>query len=76
MQVLIDPAVGGVKNVLGGVGRTPSITRVVMTSSLASCLGDNWEHGADKSVSHESWDHGAKEEHLSYYYSKGAWKDW
>jgi nucleoside-diphosphate-sugar epimerase len=34
-EVLIEPAVKGVENVLGAVERTPSVQVVVMTSSVA-----------------------------------------
>ena len=37
---LVAPALQGTRNVLAGVGRTPSVTRVVLTSSIAAMYGD------------------------------------
>ncbi len=38
---LVDPAVKGTRNVLETANRTPSVTRVVVTSSCAAIYGDN-----------------------------------
>jgi dihydroflavonol-4-reductase len=38
---LIEPAVSGTRNVLEEVNRTPTVTRVVLTSSCAAIYGDN-----------------------------------
>jgi nucleoside-diphosphate-sugar epimerase len=35
---LIEPAVGGTRNVLESVNRTPSVARVVFTSSITACF--------------------------------------
>ena len=48
---LIDPAVRGTKNVLDSANQTPSVQRVVLTSSIAAIYGDNidmQEMGIDK----------------------------
>ena len=37
---LIEPALEGTRNVLAGVERTPSVTRVVLTSSIVAMYGD------------------------------------
>ena len=37
---LVAPALQGTRNVLAGVGRTPSVTRVVLTSSIAAMYGE------------------------------------
>ena len=38
---LIDPAVKGTKNILNTVNKTPSVKRVILTSSVAAVYGDN-----------------------------------
>ncbi|GAX26341.1 hypothetical protein FisN_16Lh182 [Fistulifera solaris] len=40
---LIDPAVQGTENVLQQATQTPSVRRVVLTSSAAAMCADNWE---------------------------------
>lgn len=40
-KLLIDPAVNGTKNVLNSVNKASSVTRVVLTSSVAAMYGDN-----------------------------------
>ena len=48
---LIEPAVKGTKNVLEAANQTPSVKRIVLTSSVAAIYGDNidmQELGVDK----------------------------
>lgn len=37
---MLEPALQGTRNVLGSVNRTPSVTRVVMTSTVGAIFGD------------------------------------
>jgi nucleoside-diphosphate-sugar epimerase len=68
---LIDPAVNGTKNVLGAVDRTPSVKRVVLTSSVAAIYGDATDlrkrHAA---FSEEDWNTTSTETYQPYPYSK------
>ncbi len=50
-EELLNPALKGTKNILDSVNRTKSITKVVLTSSVAAIYGDNvdmLEQGLDK----------------------------
>ncbi|QMV14546.1 NAD-dependent epimerase/dehydratase family protein [Vibrio spartinae] len=69
---LIAPAVQGTRNVLSQATLTPSVQRVVLTSSCAAIYGDNadllnLEHGM---VTEEIWNHSSSLEHNPYSYSK------
>ncbi|MFO8042175.1 MAG: NAD-dependent epimerase/dehydratase family protein [Alkalispirochaeta sp.] len=54
-EELVRPAVDGTRNVLTAAGATPSVRRVVLTSSVAAMMGDardaadNPERGVDES---------------------------
>lgn len=69
---LIDPAVNGTRNVLEAANRTPTVTRVVLTSSCAAIYGDNADVSKapggrlDESV----WNTSSSLEHNAYSYSK------
>jgi len=78
---LIEPALQGTRNVLASVNRTPSVKRVVLTSSVAAVFGD----GADildypgQIASEENWNTSSKPDYQAYSYSKTvaeseAWK--
>lgn len=69
---LVDPALEGTRNVLGQADRTPTVQRVVLTSSCAAIYGDNADIAAapggvlDESV----WNTTSSLEHQPYSYSK------
>ena len=69
---LIDPAVKGTANVLEQANKTPSVERVVLTSSCAAIYGDNTDCAAapggrlDESV----WNTSSSIDHNAYSYSK------
>jgi nucleoside-diphosphate-sugar epimerase len=78
---LIEPAQLGTRNVLETAKRTPTVQRVVVTSSCAAIYGDN----ADLSLTakgiftEEDWNQTSSLEHQAYSYSKTlaekeAWK--
>jgi nucleoside-diphosphate-sugar epimerase len=78
---LLKPALEGTRNVLGTVERTPSIRRVVLTSSVASIYGDAAELArAPGGVFTEAqWNETSTLAHNPYPYSKvcaerEAWK--
>ena len=51
----MGPAVRGVENVLAAVNRTPTVKRVVMTSSLAAIYCDLDERGLDHTFTEADW---------------------
>ncbi|KAG2489308.1 hypothetical protein HYH03_012140 [Edaphochlamys debaryana] len=67
---LVGPAVRGVENVLGSCSRTPSVNRVVLTSSIAATCSSAGEHGAGKKVDEGCWNSTASPAFLPYHYSK------
>lgn len=69
---LIEPAVGGTANVLNEVNRTPSVTRVVLTSSCAAIYGDNIDlESTPRGVFDEDvWNTSSTATHQPYSYSK------
>lgn len=78
---LIDPAVHGTTTVLESANRTPSVTRVVVTSSCAAIYGDNVDiaKAPDGRIDESVWNTSSNLEHGAYSYSKtlaeqAAWK--
>lgn len=69
---LIEPAVNGTRNVLEEVNRTPSVTRVVLTSSCAAIYGDNIDLEATPNgvFTEEVWNTSSTPAHQPYSYSK------
>lgn len=69
---LVDPAVKGTENVLSSVNRTESVTRVVLTSSVAAIIGDAVEclnyPGGKATEAH--WNLTSNLKHQPYSYSK------
>lgn len=78
---LVEPAVAGTKNVLHTADRTASIERVVLTSSVASIMGDPVDKPGKETpcFSEEDWNESSSLHHQPYSYSKvsaerEAWK--
>lgn len=78
---LVDPALLGTKNVLESVNQTPTVTRVVLTSSIVAIYGDNKdiESAPNKTLTEEQWNTTSTVDHNPYPYSKTvaereAWK--
>lgn len=71
-QELIEPAVKGTRNVLTTVSQTPSVKRVVLTSSCAAIYSDNADlDDTPNGVFTEScWNHKSSLTHQPYAYSK------
>ncbi len=69
---LIEPAVEGTRNVLDEVNRTPSVDRVVLTSSCAAIYGDNIDLDTtpDGVFTEEIWNTSSSPTHQPYSYSK------
>ncbi len=68
-EALVRPAVEGTRAVLEAVNRTPSIKRVVLTSSIAAVLGDNAD-AQGQVLTEDSWNVSSSVEHNPYQYSK------
>ena len=78
---LVEPAQLGTRNVLEEVNRTPSVTRVVLTSSCAAIYGDNADLKKTPNgiFTEEIWNTSSSLTHQPYSYSKTvaeqeAWK--
>lgn len=71
---IIEPAVLGTENVLNSVNNTPSVKRVVLTSSIASIYGDaiEIECTSDKIFNEDNWNNTSNHKHQPYSYSKVA----
>lgn len=69
---LIDPAVNGTKNVLNSASATPSVKRVVVTSSCAAIYGDaiDTQNAPGGKITEEIWNTTSSLEHGPYSYSK------
>lgn len=72
VKELIEPAQLGTRNVLEEASRTPSVARVVLTSSCAAIYGDNADLAATpRGVFDEDvWNTSSSVEHQPYSYSK------
>jgi len=69
---LVDPALLGTRNVLESANRTPSVKRVVLTSSCAAIYGDNADQAAAPNgvFTEEVWNTSSSLDHVPYSYSK------
>lgn len=69
---LVTPALQGTRNVLTGAGRTPSVTRVVLTSSVAAMYGDaaDIEGYPGRILTDTCWNTTSSLSHEPYAYSK------
>ena len=69
---LVDPAVNGTKNVLSAVNKTDSVTRVVLTSSIAAIYGDNRDltKKGEGILTETMWNTSSSLQHNAYSFSK------
>lgn len=69
---LITPALQGTRNVLQSANQTPSVERVVLTSSVAAIVGDNSEiyQTEGERFTEAHWNQGSSPSHQPYSYSK------
>lgn len=69
---LVDPAVSGTRNVLDSVDETPTVTRVVLTSSIASVFTDasETEQAPGGMADESTWNTTASLDNEPYNYSK------
>lgn len=73
-EALVRPAVEGTTNVLESVNRSPSVRRVVLTSSVAAVVGDNIELASVPGgiLDEAHWNSTSSPSHNPYQYSKVA----
>jgi len=73
-EALVRPAVEGTRNVLEAANRTPSVRRVVLTSSVSAIYGDNIDaRGLPGNLLDEThWNTSSTVDHNPYQYSKVA----
>jgi dihydroflavonol-4-reductase len=69
-ELLIKPAVQGTENVLSAVNATPSVERVVVTSSTAAVFTDATERGKGHVFTEQDWNISATPSRFPYFYSK------
>jgi len=72
VRQLIEPAIRGTRHVLEAVNRTPTVRRVVLTSSVSAIYGDTADLGrieADR-FDESHWNETSSERHLPYSYAK------
>jgi len=69
---LVDPALTGTRNVLEQASATPSVRRVILTSSCGAILGDNADlkNSATGAFSEQDWNTTSSLTHQPYAYSK------
>lgn len=67
---LVRPALEGTKNVLDSVEATPSVKRVVLTSSVVAIYGDAIEMRGKDSFTEADWNTSSSLKHQPYSYSK------
>jgi len=72
LKELIEPAKLGTRNVLEQANQTPSVKRVVVTSSCAAIYGDNVDlrQTANGVFTEDDWNTTSSERHQPYYLSK------
>ena len=67
---LVRPALEGTRNVLASVNATPSVKRVVLTSSVVAIHGDNIEMKGRGPFTEADWNTTSSVDHQPYPYSK------
>lgn len=67
---LVRPALEGTRNVLGSVNATPSVKRVVLTSSVVAICGDNIDMKGRGPFTDADWNTTSSLDHQPYPYSK------
>lgn len=69
---LVEPALMGTRNVLNTANKTASVSKVVLTSSIAAVIGDNIEMNEVENgvLTEKNWNKTSTAKHQAYYYSK------
>lgn len=69
-EQLVRPALEGTRNVLSAVDQTPSVARVVLTSSVVAIYGDNADMKGKACFTEADWNTTSTPSHQPYPYSK------
>ncbi|HWU32672.1 MAG TPA: NAD-dependent epimerase/dehydratase family protein [Marmoricola sp.] len=69
-EQLVRPALEGTRNVLSSVIATPSVKRVVLTSSVVAIHGDNIDMAGKDTFTEADWNTTSTADHQPYPYSK------
>lgn len=69
-EQLVRPALEGTRNVLNSVNATPSVKRVVLTSSVVAIHGDNIDMRGKDCFTEADWNTTSTADHQPYPYSK------
>lgn len=67
---MIQPAIFGTENVLNAVNTSPSVKRVILTSSTVSVWGDPHERGKGHVFTEADWNITAHPQKFPYFYAK------
>ncbi|WP_370290011.1 NAD-dependent epimerase/dehydratase family protein [Nocardioides sp.] len=67
---LVRPALEGTRTVLASVEATPSVKRVVLTSSVVAIYGDNVDLAGRERFTEDDWNTTSSVDHQPYPYSK------
>lgn len=71
VKTLVTPAVEGTKNVLNSVNTTPTIKRVILTSSVVAMYGDSIDlKDHNFTISEDKWNTSSSADYNSYPFSK------
>eukprot|EP00878_Enallax_costatus_P014080 GHUV01014725.1.p1 GENE.GHUV01014725.1~~GHUV01014725.1.p1 ORF type:complete len:318 (+),score=65.24 GHUV01014725.1:1030-1983(+) len=69
-ELMIQPAIFGTENVLNAVNASPSVKRVVLTSSTVAVWGDPHERGKGRVFTEADWNITAHPKKFPYFYAK------
>eukprot|EP00877_Chromochloris_zofingiensis_P007635 jgi/Chrzof1/3124/Cz12g12250.t1 len=69
-QRFLDLPLKGTAHVLAAAIATPTVSKVVMTSSIAAILSDYWERGRDHVYTEDDWCMTQDKAHMTYHYVK------
>ena len=70
VEVVVRPALEGTRNVLRSVEATPTVKRVVLTSSVVAIYGDSIDMVGKACFTEDDWNTTSSLEHQPYPYSK------
>eukprot|EP00877_Chromochloris_zofingiensis_P011056 jgi/Chrzof1/6203/Cz17g15120.t1 len=69
-QRFFDLPLKGTANLLAAATATPTVRKVVITSSIAAVLSDYWERGRDHVYTKDDWCMTQDKAHMTYFYVK------
>ncbi len=66
-ELVVEPAVEGLINVLETVDRCPTVKRVVITSSVTAVVGDHGERGPGHIYTEADWNLTSRDDYCPYH---------